>query len=87
MNEEKRIEIIRDENGVIDFNDITVIHDSVSREEVDRVKEEIKNLEQQKLDIEARLVGLRVKLEYAEHIIALADAKKAEEIVEQPIEG
>ena len=85
MSEEKKIEIINDENGVIDFNDITIIHDSVNREEVVRVKEEIANLEQQKLDIEARIVGLRVKLEYAERIIALADEKKAQEV--KPIEA
>ena len=39
-------------------------------------KQEIESLEQQKLDIDARLLGLRAKLDYATKVIELADAKK-----------
>lgn len=80
MNEEKHIEIIRDENGIIIFDDITIIHDQVSREDVLRVKEEIKELEDRRQEIDASLLNLKAKLEYAERIILLADEKKQNEV-------
>lgn len=76
MNEEKRIEILSDENGVISFDDITVIHDSIDREEVTSVKAEIDALENQKIEIDARILNLKIKLDYAEKVIALADEKR-----------
>ncbi len=45
MENENRIEILSDENGLIEFDDITVVHDTLSRTDVAAVEQEIAKLE------------------------------------------
>lgn len=89
MPEEKRINIVRDENGIIDFEDIVVRKDSINRDEVTRAEEEYNALKTQKenllgqvAEIEEKLAQLDEKLAYARNVIAIADAKKSENEVQ-----
>ena len=76
MDEEKRIEIVADVEDVIKFDDITIKHDEINRTDVANAKREIEELEAQRVAIDERLVALRKKVEYAEKVIEIADAKK-----------
>lgn len=76
MDEEKRIEIVADVEDVIKFDDITIKHDEINRIDVANAKREIEELEAQRVAIDERLVALRKKVEYAEKVIEIADAKK-----------
>ncbi len=76
--EENKIVIVSDDSNVIAFDDITIKHDTVDRAEVAEIKEEISNLENQKVTIDERIVELKAKILYAEKVIAIADAAKAE---------
>ena len=87
MDEEKKIVIVSDNGSRIDFDDVTVKHDSVDRNEVAEIKREIADLEQQRENIDERLVALKAKIAYADRVIEIADAKaKADEsVVETPV--
>lgn len=74
---EKRIEIVSEVNNVITFEEIKT--DIVDRIDVEETEKAITELEKQKLLIEEKLVKLKEKLEFAKHIIALADEKKLRE--------
>lgn len=76
MDEEKRIEIVADVEDVIKFDDITIKHDEINRIDVANAKREIEELEAQRVAIDERLVALRKKVEYAEKVIEIANAKK-----------
>ena len=80
--EEKKIVIVSDENGIVSFDDITIKHDTINRAEVEEVEKEISILEQKKLDIDNRLVEFKAKLLYARKIIAIADEKRQSEITQ-----
>ena len=73
--DEKKIVIVSDENGIVEFDDITIKHDTVNRAEVAEVKAEIAKLEKDKVAIDNRIVELKAKVLYAEKIIAIADEK------------
>lgn len=75
--EENKIVIVSDDSNVIAFDDITIKHDTVDRAEVAEIKEEISNLESQKVSIDEKIVELKAKILYAEKIIAIADAQVA----------
>lgn len=77
MDEKKEIVIVSDEDGIIAFDDITVKRDTVNRAEVAEVEKAIESLEQQKADIDSKLVELKAKVLYAEKVIAIADEKRA----------
>ncbi len=80
MDEKKEIVIVSDEDGIIAFDDITVKRDTVNRAEVAEVEKAIESLEQQKADIDSKLVEFKAKLLYAQKIIAIADEKRNSEI-------
>lgn len=81
MENENRIEILSDENGLIEFDDITVVHDTVSRTDVAAVEQEIAKLENDKIVIDNRVVELKAKVLYAKKVIAIADAKRMQETI------
>ena len=81
MDEENKIVIVEDDGNVIKCDDITTRHEVVNRDEVAMVKQEIENLEKQKIEIDDKLIDLKAKIKYAEKVIELADAKKAEQEV------
>lgn len=85
MLEEKKIVIVSDENDIVAFDDITIKHDTVNRVEVAEVKKEIEQLENDKIELDKRIVALKAKLIYAEKIIAIADEKKASEKIAQSV--
>ena len=85
MNEENKIEIVSDDSNVISFNDITIKHDTIDRNEVAEVENAITKLEEENADYANKISAnndsiniLKEKLEYAKKVIALADAKKLE---------
>lgn len=78
MEENKRIEIVSDENSVITFD--TIVRDVVNREEVAVVEAKIEELKQHIAEKNAELEALIVKVAYAKHIIEIADEKKAREL-------
>lgn len=87
MEDNKRIEIVADENNVVTFD--TIVRDTVNREDVVFAEEEIARLEQEICERNERIEALRAKIAYAKEILAIADAKKqaeAELEVEQPVE-
>lgn len=75
--EENKIVIVSDDSNVIEFDDITTRHDTVDRAQVAEIKEEISNLENQKVTIDEKIVELKAKILYAEKVIAIADAQAA----------
>ncbi|MBD5086704.1 MAG: hypothetical protein HDT32_05070 [Clostridiales bacterium] len=79
MLEEKKIVIVSDENDVVTFDDITIKHDTINRVEVAEVKKELEQLENEKIELDNRIVSLKAKLMYADKIIAIADENKASE--------
>lgn len=80
--EENKIVIVSDDCNVIQFDDITVKHDTIDRNEVAEIKNEISKLENDKQSIDDKLVELKAKILYAEKVIAIADAAKAETVQE-----
>ena len=86
MDEENKIVIVSDNGNHIDFDDVTVRHDSVDRNDVAEIEAEIANLEQQRADIDDKLVALKQKIAYAKRVIEIADAQAAavESAVETP---
>lgn len=78
MNEENKIVIVEDVDNIIKFDDITIKHDQVDRQEVADAEKEIAELETQKVGIDERIVALKVKIAYAKRVIEIADAKKLE---------
>lgn len=80
--EEKKIVIVSDENGIVAFDDITIKHDTINRAEVTEVEKAIEQLEQDKIAIDKRIVELKAKLLYAKKIIAIADEKRQSEITQ-----
>lgn len=89
MNEENKIVIVSDDNNVIHFDDITVRHDTVDRAEVAEIKNELNKLENDKIAIDDRIVELKARLLFADKVIAIADAAKAEtaQEVDVPVES
>lgn len=80
---EKRIEIVEDVNDIVTYDEI--VRDTVSRADVETAKARIAVLEQEVADRNAEIEVLKEKIAKAEHIIALADEKKAREIAEQEV--
>lgn len=77
-NEENKIVIVEDDSRIIRFQDITIKNDSVDRDEVSAVEQEMKSLLEQRENIDKRLEMLAAKLEYAKRVIEIADKQKAE---------
>ncbi len=75
MDEENKIVIVSDNGSRIDFDDVTIKHDSVDRNEVAEIDREIADLEQQRANIDERLVALKAKIAYAKRVIEIADAQ------------
>ncbi len=80
--EEKKIVIVSDEDGIVAFDDITIKHDTINRAEVTEVEKAIEQLEQEKIAVDKRIVELKAKLLYAKKIIAIADEKRQSEITQ-----
>ena len=80
---EKRIEIVEDVNDIVTYDEI--VRDTVSRADVETAKARISVLEQEVADRNAEIEVLKEKIAKAEHIIALADEKRAREIAEQEV--
>ena len=85
-NEENKIVIVEDDSRIIRFQDITIKNDSVDRDEVSAVEQEMKTLLEQRENIDKRLEMLAAKLEYAKRVIEIADKQKAEENNDNHIE-
>ena len=75
MDEENKIVIVSGNGSRIDFDDVTVKHDSIDRNEVVQIDREIADLEQQRANIDERLVVLKAKIAYAKRVIEIADAQ------------
>ena len=75
MDEENKIVIVSDNGSRIDFDDVTIKHDSVDRNEVEEIDREIADLEQQRANIDERLVALKAKIAYAKRVIEIPDAQ------------
>ena len=84
MDEENKIVIVSDNGSRIDFDDVTVKHDSIDRNEVAQIDREIADLEQQRANIDERLVALKENIAYAKRVIEIADAQ-ASAAVETPV--
>lgn len=80
---EKRIEIVEDVNDIVTYDEI--VRDTVSRADVETAKARISVLEQEVADRNAEIEVLKEKIAKAEHIIALADEKRARELAEQEV--
>lgn len=74
--EENKIVIVSDNDNVIEFDDVTIKHDTVNRLEVAEVEAEIAKLESDKVAIDERIVELKAKVLYAKKVIEIADAAK-----------
>lgn len=74
--EENKIVIVSDNDNVIEFDDVTIKHDTVNRLEVAEVEAEIAKLESDKVAIDERIVELKAKVFYAKKVIEIADAAK-----------
>lgn len=74
--EENKIVIVSDNDNVIEFDDVTIKHDTVNRLEVAEVEAEIAKLESDKVAIDERIVELKAKVLYAKKVIEIADATK-----------
>jgi hypothetical protein len=85
MEDNKRIEIVADDNNIVTFD--TIVRDTINREDVVLAEEEIARLEQEICERNERIEALKAKIAHAKEIIAIADAKKlAEAELEQPVE-
>lgn len=85
--DENKIVIVSDDNNVISFDDITIKHDTVDRNEVAEVEKEIEMLEVEIDEKNKRLVELKAKIKYAKKIIAIADAEKVAEVEVPAVEN
>lgn len=88
--EDKRVEIVSDIDDIVTFD--TIVRDTVSRSGVAFAEERISVLEREIAERNAEIDALKEKIAYAKEIIAIADAKRLEEqveepVTEQPIEG
>lgn len=88
--EDKRVEIVSDIDDIVTFD--TIVRDTVNRSDVAIAEERISVLEREIAERNAEIDALKEKIAYAKEIIAIADAKKLEEqveepVTEQPIEG
>lgn len=88
--EDKRVEIVSDVENVVTFD--TIVRDTVNRADVAIAEERIATLEAEIAERNAEIDALKEKIAYAKEIIAIADAKRLEEqveepVTEQPIEG
>lgn len=86
MVEENKIVIVSDDNNIIEFDDVTVKHDTINRNDVADVEAEILKLENDKFTIDEKLVELKAKILYAKKVIELADAKKTEHEEDVPVD-
>lgn len=88
--DENKIVIVEDDGNRIAYDDVTIKHDTVDRNEVAEIEIEINNLVNQKLVIDERIDALNKKLSYAKKVIAIADAERAEKNVsaenQEPVE-
>ncbi|MBQ7977391.1 MAG: hypothetical protein IJ301_02175 [Clostridia bacterium] len=85
--DENKIVIVSDDNNVINFDDITIKHDTIDRNEVCEVENAIAKLESENADFESKIAAnneqineLKDKLAYAKKVIAIADAQKEVEV-------
>lgn len=76
---EKKIEIVSEIESVITFNEITT--DSINRVDVATAEERINVLLNEIQERNEEIEKLKLKIEYAKKIIALADEKKLSEQV------
>ena len=88
--EDKRVEIVSDIDDVVTFD--TIVRDTINRSDVAIAEERISVLEREIAERNAEIDALKEKIAYAKEIIAIADAKRLEEqveepVTEQPIEG
>ena len=88
--EDKRVEIVSDIDDIVTFD--TIIRDTINRSDVAIAEERISVLEREIAERNAEIDALKEKIAYAKEIIAIADAKRLEEqveepVTEQPIEG
>lgn len=83
MNEENKIVIVSDDGNCINFDDVTIKHDNINRNEVEEIDREIANLEHQRASIDDRLVELKAKIAYAKRVIEIADLQT--NAVETPV--
>ncbi len=88
--EDKRVEIVSDIDDIVTFD--TIVRDTINRSDVAIAEERISVLEREIAERNAEIDALKEKIAYAKEIIAIADAKRLEEqveepVTEQPIEG
>lgn len=74
--EENKIVIVSDNDNVIEFDDVTIKHDTVDRNEVAEVEAEIAELKSKKVAIDDKIIELEAKVLYAKKVIEIADAAK-----------
>lgn len=86
VEQENKIVIVSDDDKVIAYQDITIVNDTIDREDVARAKQEIAELEQIRNDADEKIVNLKAKILYAEKVIALADEEKAKVVAETATE-
>lgn len=86
--DEKRIEIVEDINGKITFDEIE--RKDIDRADVEAAEAEIARIEAENADYLAKveennkkLIDIKVKIEFAKRVIAIADEKKAREEAEK----
>lgn len=79
-NAEKEIRIIDDDTVLIKYE--TIETDTVNRNEIAEIESAIEMLEQEVLEKNAKIEELKKKVEFAKHIISLADEIKAKAEVE-----
>lgn len=77
MPEEVKYEIVSDVDNKIEYNEIYA--GEVDRVEIANYRARVEALKEQKANIEAEIAELEKLLEKGEHIIKLADEKRAEE--------
>lgn len=94
--DENKIVIVSDDSNIINFDDITIRHDTVDRNEVNEVENAIAKLKSENANYESKISAnneqIKVfedKLAYAKKVIAIADVAKAETVqkTEVPVES
>lgn len=83
MGEDKRVEIVSDVDNIVTFD--TIVRDTINRSDVAIAEERIAVLEKEIAERNAEIDVLKEKIAYAKEIIAIADAKKEQEVTEQPL--
>jgi len=86
VEQENKIVIVSDDDKVIAYQDITIVNDTIDREDVARAEQEIAELEQIRNDADEKIVNLKAKILYAKKVIALADEEKAKVVAETATE-